>query len=282
VAYWLDYSAAKLDGQTIKRAGYAGVIRYIDSPDNLGWKHTTKAEFASHRAAGLGVRMVMQTTTTASAGGFPTGVAHAKRALAGAKFLGYDGVIYFTNDRTTLPSPAEWQAYLLGAVSVLGRAKTGAYGFGNAMDAARDIVDHFWQAGRRSDVRAHVQVWQDNNTQVTVGGVLCDRNLILKPLTNPTPEDDDMQPTDEVKDPGPDRWGHTWLNTNQLMNNSSYGLAALGRKLDAATASVSALAQVIAKGTNDLTAEQVEAAVAKALRENTVEVDVHVSGKDAA
>ncbi len=227
MAYWLDYSAAKLDGQVIKRAGYAGVIRYLDSPPNLGWKHTTKAEYQSHKAAGLAIRMVMQTTTTASAGGFPTGVAHARRAQAGAQYLGYTGVIYFTNDRTTLPNPAEWQAYLRGAVSVLGQTQVGAYGFANAMDAARNIVDHFWQAGRRSDVRPFVQIWQDNNTQVTVGGITCDRNLILKPLTAP---EDDMTPEDRklltyVRDIG--------INNQRRINQANAGIAALTKVMAA-------------------------------------------------
>jgi hypothetical protein len=171
--------------------------------------------------------MVMQTTTTASAGGFPTGVAHARRAQAGAQYLGYTGVIYFTNDRTTLPNPAEWQAYLRGAVSVLGQTQVGAYGFANAMDAARNIVDHFWQAGRRSDVRPFVQIWQDNNTQVTVGGITCDRNLILKPLTAP---EDDMTPEDRklltyVRDIG--------INNQRRINQANAGIAALTKVMAA-------------------------------------------------
>lgn len=193
--YWLDYSAAKLSGSVIQQAGYAGAIRYIDSPANLGAKHTNKVEYASIVTANLGIRLVMQTTTTASDGGYPTGVDHAKRALAGANFLGYNGVIYFTNDRVTLPNPTSWDAYLTGAASVLGWGRTGAYGFANAMDVARDRTgcQHFWQAGRRSDVRSFVQFWQDNNTQVTVGGITCDRNLVLKEL-------DDVPTTQEIVD----------------------------------------------------------------------------------
>lgn len=49
-------------------------------------------------------------------------------------------------------------------------------------------------------------------------------------------KEDDMQPSDAVRDPGPGRWGHTWLNTNQVINNSAHGLAALARKIDALSA----------------------------------------------
>jgi hypothetical protein len=213
--YWLDYSAAELSGTIVKNAGYTGAIRYIDSPANLGRKHTSLAEYRSLVAAGLGVRLVMQTTTTASDGGRAVGVDHAQRAKAGADYLGYGGVIYFTNDRTTVPDPAAWAAYLSGAASVLGWARVGAYGFANAMDIARDRTAcvHFWQAGRRSDVRAFVQVWQDNNTQVTVGGITCDRNLILKPLT----EENEVELTDAFNETAqkPGTVGHTLLNVKQ-------------------------------------------------------------------
>jgi hypothetical protein len=198
MAYLLDYSAAKLTGPVIKAAGYTGVIRYIDAPSEVGRKHTNVAEWLSITASGLTGLLVMQTTTTASDGGRPVGIDHARRALAGANLLGYTGPVFFTNDRTTVPNPAAWRAYLDGAASVLGMARVGAYGFANAIDLALGHASFFWQAGRRSDVRPHTHLWQDNNTQVTVAGVLCDRNLILKPI-----EEDDMTPEDLLNFPVP-------------------------------------------------------------------------------
>lgn len=187
MTYWLDYSAAKLAGATIKAAGYAGVIRYIDAPNLLTTKHTSLSEYRSHIAAGLTVRLVHQGTTTDADSGFQGGVNRATRAKAGADMLGYAGVIYFTNDRTTVPNPAAWRAYLDGAASVLGKARVGAYGFDNALNAAVGHASAFWQAGRRSDLVPHANFWQDNNTQVTVGGITCDRNLVINDYT---PEDD--------------------------------------------------------------------------------------------
>ena len=180
MVFWLDYSAAKLSGATIRDAGFPGVIRYIDSPGRLGAKHTNRDEYHGHVAAGLAVLLVMQTTTTASDGGFSTGQEHGRRALEGADHLGYKGPVFFTNDRTTLPNPAAWRSYLDGAASVLGIDRVGAYGFRNAMDVAVGHATYFWQAGRRADVAAHTHIWQDNNQQVQVGGITCDRNLILK------------------------------------------------------------------------------------------------------
>jgi hypothetical protein len=194
VTYWLDYSAAKLSGKAIRDAGYSGVIRYIDEPGRLRNKHTTAAEYQDHRAAGLGVLLVMQNTTADADGGFASGATNARRALAGAVHIGYHGPIFFTNDRTTVPKPAAWQSYLDGAASVLGLDRVGAYGFANALQLAKGHATYFWQAGRKSDLVPHAHIWQDNNHQPTVNGVLCDRNLILKSITAATLTTEDDMP----------------------------------------------------------------------------------------
>lgn len=208
--YFLDYSASHLTGAQIKAwrgsngvDKATGVIRYIDAPDRLRTKHTNKSEYDSHIAAGLTVRLVFQNTTTDADGGYSAGVANATRAKAGAEYLGYHGVIFFCNDRTTLPNPNAWRQYLLGAAAVLGVARVGAYGFSNAMDAAIGYASAFWQSGRASELAPFANYWQDNNTQVSVAGVTCDRNRVFKDYTTDgtgfngktrNEEDDDMQP----------------------------------------------------------------------------------------
>lgn len=177
--YLLDYSAAKLTGAAIKAAGYLGAIRYIDAPEHWHAKHTNKAEYKDLLDAGLRVLLVFEVLTTDPDGGFAAGVKNATRAKAGADALGYAGPIFFCEDRPNTPSVPNWQAYLDGAASVLGIERVGAYGFHAAMDAAVGHASVFWQAGRRADVRKHVDYYQDNNTQVHVGGITCDRNLIL-------------------------------------------------------------------------------------------------------
>lgn len=210
--YYLDYANGWPSSQTIEDAGYGGIIRYVTSPSLMqppnpgNRKHITRAEYDSHKSAGLDVWLVYQGTTTDADGGFSVGQRNARRALEGCNSavgpLGYNGPIFFTNDRTTLPSPDSWREYLDGAASVIGRDRVGAYGFANAMDAAIGHASWFWQAGRRSDVRSHVHFWQDNNVQVTVGETVCDRNLVLKVLQPPPPPDppveEDMLLTDVV------------------------------------------------------------------------------------
>ncbi|WP_020670792.1 glycoside hydrolase domain-containing protein [Amycolatopsis nigrescens] len=195
--YWLDYSRTTLSGATIKAAGYGGVIRYIDAPNKLRHKHTTLAEYRDHKAHGLGVLLVMQNDVDDADRGWDGGVSNARRAKAGADMLGYTGPIFFTNDRTTVHNANAWKSYLDGAASVLGPGRIGAYGFGNAMDLARGHATYFWQAGRRADVRGHTHVWQDNNTQVHVGGVLCDRNLFFKPIDSSWSEQEEIMKDDE-------------------------------------------------------------------------------------
>lgn len=183
--YWVDYSGAKRTGAQVANTywnGYriTGAIRYIDAPNLLRTKHTNKAEYDSLVGAGLKVRLVMQNTTTDADGGWAAGVANAQRAKAGADYLGYTGVIFFTNDRTTLPNVKTWQDYLDGAASVLGKDRVGAYGFKNAMDAAVGHAAAFWQSGRESELVNHANVYQWNNGRVYIDGLEADLNKVVK------------------------------------------------------------------------------------------------------
>jgi hypothetical protein len=197
--YFLDYSAGKLPAAVIKStpvgpAGEhaSGVIRYIDAPNLLGTKHTNLAEYQDDVSNGLTVLMFFEVDKRDPLGGYAQGQAFAQRAKAGADYLGYNGVIFFCCDRWMANQPSipvlVWQAYLDGAVSVLGRSRVGAYGFADAMDAAVGHVDFFVQCGARSVVRDFVNIWQDNNFQPYVGGIQTDRLLVLKPITQGVPD----------------------------------------------------------------------------------------------
>lgn len=184
----LDYSNGTIDGHTIVNAGYSFVIRYITSPQLANpsgglKKHTTPAEYASHRAAGLTVYFVYQGTTADADGGFGMGVANAQKVKAGWKWLGSGPTLtFFTNDRPTLPSPATWRAYLDGAASVLGKEFVGGYGFFNAINAGLGHASAWWQSGRESDVLPATNIYQWNNGSALVGGKTCDINRLKKPI----------------------------------------------------------------------------------------------------
>jgi hypothetical protein len=195
--WWIDYSAAKLTADVIKRTKIgpdgetaSGAIRYIDAPERLGRKHTSKAEYDELVRGGLAMdAMFFEVDVDDPLGGYAQGQAFARRAKAGADYLGFDGKILFCADRWFVSKGRRtitadvWQAYLDGAVSILGRGRTGAYGFSDAMDAALGHVEYFVQCGARSAVRDFVHGWQDNNVQPYVGGIQADRILILHPFT---------------------------------------------------------------------------------------------------
>ena len=200
----IDYSATHLDGRTIMQARvgpngeYAtGAIRYIDditNPRLVRTKHITKPEYQSLKANGVAMdAMYMEVGLDDPLGGYAGGQINARRALAGANYLGWSGKILFCCDRWLnaggrTPIPVRtWQDYLDGAVSVLGRPIAGGYGFFDAMDVACGHVDFAVQAGSRSAVRSWVNGWQDNNAQPKVGGISTDRVLILKPFFAPAP-----------------------------------------------------------------------------------------------
>jgi hypothetical protein len=203
--YWVDYSGAKRTGAQVANtrawAGgpfITGAIRYIDAPDRLGTKHTNKAEYDSMIRAGLKVRLVMQVNTKDADGGYNRGVEYARRAKAGADYLGYTGVIFFTNDRTEVPDPATWRAYLDGAASVLGRARVGAYGFRNALTAAQGHASAFWQAGAESQLVDHANYYQWNNGRTYIDGLEADVNKVIRDYV-PGGDWWDMATKDEVK-----------------------------------------------------------------------------------
>lgn len=180
---YVDYSAGHLTGAQLQAARFngtpiTGAIRYVDDPRLAKTKHITPAEYASLVAAGIKVRLVFEVGTNDSSGGRAAGVAYAQRALAGANQLGYSGVIYFCNDQTTLVSVSAWQAYLDGAASVLGIHRVGAYGFRNAIDAAQGHASAFWQSGAQSALRPGVNMWQFNNGNTTIAGIVCDINYV--------------------------------------------------------------------------------------------------------
>jgi hypothetical protein len=98
--------------------------------------------------------------------------------------------------------------------------------------------------------------------------------------TTPTIVEDDVSAEDV--------WGYSNPKVNPIGDAYKYLLQtyAVGvetqRRVTAGNAAIAALAELVAKGTNGLTAAQVgdvvEARVVKALAENTVNVDIDVSG----
>lgn len=207
--WMMDYSASTLTAQQIQSAiaGVVGTIRYIDAPANMTHKHVTPQEYANHKAAGFKQWLFFEVGVSDAAGGYNQGVAYAKRAVAGANYVGavIDAAhpIIMVCDRhlvekglATIPA-STWQAYLDGAASIIGKGNLGAYGYFDAMDAAHGHASVYVQCGSAKDVRSFVNAWQDNTTQPVVSGVSTDRNKLLIDVVNGVVPDVEL--TDLVK-----------------------------------------------------------------------------------
>lgn len=221
IAYGIDYASGTIPGSTISatRVTPTGdplsfAIRYVTSreqanPPGRNQKHITPEEYASHKAAGVRDLYVFQGSTADADGGYPAGRRNAQLVLAGWDWIrATSDICFFTNDRPELPSPTTWQAYLDGAASVLGRELTGAYGFGNAIDAAVGHASYFWQSGRESALRPFVHIYQWNNGSIRVGAQTCDLNKMYHPIgADLTPEE------------------HEWLKQIQKVLGDAYSPA---------------------------------------------------------
>jgi hypothetical protein len=187
----LDYSAAAIPGATIKAAGFDFVIRYVEDPAQwLGSKHIRPREYADLVQAGVKVWLVFEVGTGDMLAGHDAGAANARRALAGARWIGYpdDAPIFMACDMhlTAAQLPA-CLAYIDGAASVLGKARTGVYGFPELIAAAQDRAAWFWQCGHDPGPHGPAHLWQDNTTTTRVGGVACDINRLYRPLAAAQP-----------------------------------------------------------------------------------------------
>lgn len=90
--------------------------------------------------------------------------------------------------------------------------------------------------------------------------------------------EDDMQPTDVVKDPGGGKWGWVWLNAQQNAKATRAMVATLQGQVNALLLAMQALAKDQAVDIEAIR-KAAEEGTAKALQENTVDVDVNISGK---
>lgn len=202
----LDYSQQRLTGAQIRSAGYHGVIRYLPKPSPSSVATLTKAEYADLTLAGLAVGIVFEhNDRLRPLQGRSAGVDDGQWALRMCReeslpvpprcvLMAHD--IWESQYRTG-DGLAAMRAYQAGARSVLGGV-AGVYGYREIIDAARQdgTASRFWQCGRESDVAPHVNVYQQNYGQITLGGITCDVNKILTP-------DWGQHPAPANPDPGP-------------------------------------------------------------------------------
>jgi hypothetical protein len=128
--YGVDYSFARPSPASIRAQGFTFAARYV-SGDPGGGKDLSHAEADALIAAGIDVVVVWEASSTAALNGYNQGVSDARTANAEAASCGEPASrpIYFAVDfETNSGSIGAVSAYFAGVASVLGVARTGAYG----------------------------------------------------------------------------------------------------------------------------------------------------------
>jgi hypothetical protein len=196
VVYGADYSARELSPSELDQFTEYNIkflIRYIGWPDSPKCISHYPGAYQAHIRAGRVVLLTAENGTGDPAGGFAGGVAMAQRALADANSIGYpDSLpIFFCADGWLDASNitvATAMAYLDGAASVMGPARTGAYGFRDFIEAAQagGHAQWLWLCGSAPSAAEVAQGWphfyQSNNGQISPGGVAADLDWVLAAL----------------------------------------------------------------------------------------------------
>src|SRR5690242_4837084 len=178
----VDYSAGRPGGRALKAAGKQFVMKYLSTTGNP--KNLTRAEADDLAAHDVWVGVVFETTAGRAGEGRAAGIHDAQSAMAQAAVCGKPGgrPIYFAVDYDA--DPVAVVPYFQGVASVLGVARTGAYGGFRVIKYLLDhkLITFAWQtaawSANRWDARAHIR--QSIGTQ-TINGVACDRDTAYFP-----------------------------------------------------------------------------------------------------
>ncbi|MFR9750756.1 glycoside hydrolase domain-containing protein [Nocardia sp. 004] len=210
----IDFSAALIDPQAIKDAGYAGVIGYFSDSRpgaDFGAKPLTREYCDRLRAIGLEIVTNYQYGKGATSdwrGGYDAGVRHAQIALAYHFAAGGPGFrpLYASIDSN--PSLYEWNSliapFLRGWAAVVGLEWTGMYGNARCIDWALEdgVASWFWQHNWSGDPAINgdhpaAHIHQIRIDRDRVGGVVVDINKVLA---------EDYGQWSKAVSPGPQLW----------------------------------------------------------------------------
>jgi hypothetical protein len=166
--YGVDYSWSRPSIKGIKKDGYTFVARYL-SHDTTG-KNLTRSEADDLHKEGLDIVLNWEYDSTAALSGYDQGVSDAKAAKKQASDLGApdDTPLYFSIDfDAESDDQSKVESYFEGVASVIGRARTGAYGGYYPVKHLFDEkkIDWAWQTYAWSDGEwdSHAQLRQIEN-----------------------------------------------------------------------------------------------------------------------
>ena len=169
----------------IKAAGFSFVMRYASpaAANDANGKNLLKNELTALLAAGVQVGLVFEYAAQQMLGGKVAGVTDAQHSDAVCKGLGVPGLpVYFAADWDVAQAQqAQVNAYLDGAASVIGYARTGVYGGFWPVKRALDGKHATWAwqtlawSGGQWDPRANIRQYLG----VSVGGASCDLDVAM-------------------------------------------------------------------------------------------------------
>ncbi len=209
----LDYSARRLSGASIKKAGYDFVFRYLDFPGQR-YPALNKAEYEDLTRNGVEVHAIFEISIHDPGGGRAAGRANAVTAVNSARAAGLPkgSVIFMCADAPVSQWPYTMETameYLDGARVIIEDSGyiIGAYGFNFFIYAAQAgrHADVFWLCGAETGLMngqdfRNIHAYQWNNGRVYVDGVECDLNKMFIPLTHTAPGGGGTAPTVESDD----------------------------------------------------------------------------------
>lgn len=184
------------------------VCRYTSTyrANDANGKNLTRPERDALAAAGISIVLVAEEDAGRMRGGRSAGVYDAQHAAVVASALGLNGIpVYFAADWDVAEHEQQLvNAYLDGAASVIGRARTGIYGglwaVRRALDAGK--AAYAWQtiawSGGEWDPRANIR----QGLSIRLAGASADPDESmtpdygqwprLRPVARPQPAEDDM------------------------------------------------------------------------------------------
>jgi hypothetical protein len=303
----VDYAWTHPGGAALAAAGMRFACRYLSTDPS---KNLTRAEADDLAAHGVSVVAVWESTAKRARSGKAAGIADAEAALSQATAAGmpHGRPLYFAIDYDV---PAAVQpaidAYFEGVASVIGPARTGAYGgyWPLSRLKAKGLATWFWQtAGWSGSNRlAGMHLWQPATT-TKINGVSCDHDTAMttdygqwtpgKAPTATTEEDDmptpaeiakavwdaDVIPAARPPHANADYAKNKTWQAKYALQTSVEGTRATAAQLTALSAAVKSLAGQLGKSPADV--ETIVAAVQKAVAEATIHVTVSGPGPDPA
>lgn len=191
---WADYSGGRPSGAALRAAGFGGAIRYIGLGNEA--KQVNAAEYRDLTGSGVQVALVAELGTgdawgTDTDDDFGRGASYARTALADARANGIPDLVPIACAADAHAAAFQIDdvvRYAQGFESVIGKGRTGFYGFQETLSVVHNagVGSWYWRCGSEPSTaeKTWTNFWQRNAGEVrrTVAGVQCDINEQYHPI----------------------------------------------------------------------------------------------------